>query len=133
MFLNRLLNQGNAPLLEQMVRFAQARHRVLAENIVNISTPNYRQKDLSPEKFQAMLQDRVAARESTGPGTVGFDDLKAEMDHPRRGVLFHDGSNRSMEQLMTDQAKNALMHNMYVELLRKQYGSIESALKERVG
>jgi flagellar basal-body rod protein FlgB len=133
MFINRLLNQGNAPLLEQMVRFAQTRHRLLAENVVNITTPNYRQKDLSPEKFQAMLQERLVDRNASTPGSVGFDDLKLEIDNPRRGILFHDGNNRSMEQLMTDQAKNALMHNMYVEMLRKQYGSIESALKERVG
>ena len=130
MFINRLLNGGNSPLLEQMVRFAQARHRVLAENVVNISTPNYRQKDLSQEKFQALLQDRIA---QGTPAGEQMEDLSLESDHPRRGMLFYDGSNRSMERLMSDQAKNALMHNMYVEVLRKQYGSIESALKERVG
>ena len=32
---------------------------------------------------------------------------------------------------MTDQAKNALMHNMVVELLRKQFQTMEMALKER--
>ena len=44
-----------------------------------------------------------------------------------------DWYHRSMEQLMTDQAKNALMHNLVVELLRKQYGALEMALKERIG
>jgi hypothetical protein len=38
-----------------------------------------------------------------------------------------------MEQLMADQAKNAMMHNLAVELLRKQFQSLELALKERVG
>ena len=33
---------------------------------------------------------------------------------------------------MSDQAKNALLHNMVVELLKKQYGAMESALRERV-
>jgi hypothetical protein len=37
-----------------------------------------------------------------------------------------------MEQLMTDQAKNAMMHNFVVELLRKQYATMEMALKERI-
>jgi hypothetical protein len=37
-----------------------------------------------------------------------------------------------MEQLMTDQAKNALLHNVAIELLRKQFGALEAALKERV-
>ena len=34
---------------------------------------------------------------------------------------------------MTDQAKNAMMHNLAVELLRKQFQAMEMALKERVG
>ena len=133
MFIQRLLHQGNAPLLEQVVKFTAARHRLIAENVVNASTPNYRQKDLSLEKFQSMLRDRVAVLNDAPPGAVGFDDLEAELETPTNGILFHDGGNRSMEQLVTDQAKNAMMHNLVVELLRKQYMSLENALKERVG
>jgi len=33
---------------------------------------------------------------------------------------------------MTDGAKNALLHNVIVELLRKQYAALDMALKERV-
>ena len=133
MFIERLLNQGNGPLLEQMLKFTAARHKLIAENVVNISTPNYRQKDLSLEKFQGMLQDRVRVKNDAPPGTVGFSDIEAEIEDPNKGILFHDGGNRSMEQLVTDQAKNAMMHNLVVELLRKQYSSLESALKERIG
>src|SRR5437016_9746461 len=132
MFIDRLLNQGNAPLLEQTLRFTAARHRLLAENVANVDTPNYRQKDLSVEKFQSMLSQRVAERDDAAPGTIRFDDIEAEVENPTRNILFHDGNNRSMEQLMSDSAKNALMHNMIVELLRKQFGAMEMALKERV-
>ena len=133
MFVERLLNQGNAPLLEQMLKFTAARHKLIAENVVNVSTPDYRQKDLSLDKFQAMLRDRVDVRRDAPPGAVGFDDIEAEIETPTKGILFHDGGNRSMEQLVTDQAKNAMMHNLVVELLRKQYASLENALKERIG
>jgi flagellar basal-body rod protein FlgB len=133
MFIERLLNQGNAPLLEQVLKFTAARHRLIAENVVNISTPNYRQKDLSVDKFQAMLQRRVSDRDDAPPGSVGFSDIQADVESPTTGMLFHDGGNRSMEQLVTDQAKNAMMHNLVVELLRKQYSALDMALKERVG
>src|SRR5829696_6803620 len=100
MFIERLLNQGNAPLLEQMLRFTAARHRLIAENVVNVDTPDYRQKDLSPEKFQALLRSRLDRRNDAGPGaSVSFDDIGLEVETPRRGILFHDGNNRSMEQL----------------------------------
>jgi flagellar basal-body rod protein FlgB len=133
MFIQRLLNQGNAPLLEQTLKFTQARHRLLAENIVNASTPGYQQKDLSVAKFQEMLSRRVEYRRNGPIGSVSFDDIRGELENPAHGILFHDGNNRSMEQLMTEQAKNAMTHNLVVELLRRQFSSLETALKERIG
>jgi flagellar basal-body rod protein FlgB len=132
-FVGRLLNQGNAPLIEQMLEFSAARHKLLAENVVNASTPGYIQKDLSLARFQKMLRQRAEARRNGPPGATGFDDIEGEMTHPRWGILFHDRNNRSMEHLMTEQTKNALMHQMAIELLRKQYASLENALKERIG
>ncbi len=132
MFIERLLNQGNAPLLERVLDFTSSRHRLIAENVVNVDTPGYRQRDLSVEKFEAMLRDRVEDRRDNPLGATSFDDICAEIEHPQRGILFHDGNNRSMEQLMSDQAKNALMHNMVVELLKKQFSSLEAALRERI-
>ena len=133
MFIERMLNKGNAPLLEQVLRFTTQRHQLLAENVVNVSTPGYRQKDLSVDKFQKLLADRVETRSHAPRGSVGFDDIGVDVEKPNRGILFHDGNNRSVETLMSDQAKNALMHNMVIELLRKQFSSMEMALKERIG
>jgi len=70
---------------------------------------------------------------SASEGDSRFDDLATEPENQTSGILFHDGNNRSMEQLMSDSAKNALFHNMMLEMLRKQFATIELALKERVG
>lgn len=134
MFINRLINQGNLPLVEQTLRFTARRHSLLAENIANIDTPHYRQKDLDPAGFQAALRDRVSSRAGRPTSSVRFDGMSSDADllEPQRGILFHDGANRSSEQLMTDLAKNALTHNLYAELMRRQFSSIQNALKERV-
>ncbi len=129
--LDELLNQGSQPLLEQWLQFTEARQRFLAEDIANVSTPNFIQKDLSLENFQTMLQEKQEQREYSPPGSVRFDDISMEIEHPQRGVLFHDGSNRSMDQLIAVQAKNALMHSLAVELLRDQYSTMTMALKEQ--
>lgn len=132
MFIDRLFNSTPAPLLEKTLEFTSARHQVLAEDVANVDTPNYRMKDLSLGKFQSALRQRVDVRDSSAPGSVGFDDIQAKAEADNDGILFHDGNNRSMEQLMTDEAKNALMHNLAVEMLRKQFSTMELALKERV-
>jgi flagellar basal-body rod protein FlgB len=132
MFIERLINQGNAPLLERLVHFTQQRHTLLAENIANVSTPGYQQRDVSLSEFQKRLRQRVEQRKQAGPGKTSFNDLRAEVENPERGILFHDRNNRSMEQLQTDLASNAMRHNFYVELLRKQYNGLNTVLKERV-
>jgi flagellar basal-body rod protein FlgB len=129
MVLDRLLNQGPLPLLEQELSFTDARQKVIADNIANVDTPGYQQKDLSVETFQSMLQEKVEQQESASPGSVRFDDIESEVENPTAGILSHDGNNRSMEQMMTDNAKNALMHNLVVELLRQQYQTLNEALK----
>ena len=129
MFIDRLVNQGSTPLLEQMLHFTAARHRLIAEDVVNISTPGYRQKDLSLSKFQNLLAQRVKEANEAAPGATGFEDIEGEVENPHRGILFHDGQTRSMEQLMSDQAKNALMHNVAIELLRHQFQIMQMALK----
>ena len=132
MFIERLLNQGSAPLLEQVVRFSADRHRLITENIANIDTPDYQQRDLSVERFQSMLRARVERRGYSAPGEVGFDDIGGQIENPVSGILFHDRNNRSMEQLATNLAENAMMHNLAIELLRKQFQTMELALREKV-
>jgi len=132
MFLDRLLNTGSTPVLEQWLQFTDSRQRLIGENIVNASTPGYVQKDLSLEKFQNMLARKVDQQETSSPGSVRFDDISMEIEKPKAGILFHDGNNRSMEQLMSENTKNALMHSFAVEMLRDQYTMMEMALKEHV-
>jgi flagellar basal-body rod protein FlgB len=130
MYLDRLLNQDSMPVLDTLAQFTEARQSVLGEDIANVSTPNFVQKDLSIDEFQEILKNRVAEAGAAAPGSVRFDDISIDIQNPHNGILFHDGNNRSMEQLMSDQAKNALMHNLAVELLRNQYSQLETAIKE---
>ena len=130
MFIEGLLNRGSAPLLEQVVQFAAARHNLILDNIANVDTPNYRQKDMSVARFGAMLRERVEQRRTSGVGDFG--NIESAVENPMAGILFHDRNNRSMENLATDLAKNAMMHNLAIELLRKQYQQMEMALKEKV-
>lgn len=133
MFLERLFNQTNAPELEQMVKFTEARHTLLADNIVNIDTPGYQAQDLSLAGFQQMLGDRLNQRDAAAPGATEFEDVMPEATDPNSGVLFHDGQKRSLEQLMSDFSKNALMHNTVIEMLRDQYNVLNMAIAEKPG
>jgi flagellar basal-body rod protein FlgB len=130
MLIEGLMNRGNGALLEQVINFASSRHKLILDNIANVDTPGYRQKDLSVQRFSSMLSQRVDQRRRSG--SASFDDIDMKPGNPTAGILFHDRNNRSMEQLATDLAKNAMMHNLAIELLRKQFQQMEMALKEKV-
>ena len=132
MFIKQMLNQTNVPVLERLLEFTSARHNLIADNIANVDTPGYRQKDMSIDKFYGLMQRRVAKQDQNPGAEVNFDDIDSEITHPNTGILFHDGNNRSMEQLQTDLAKNGILHNMVIELLRNQFQGMEAALKEKV-
>lgn len=141
MFIDDVVNSGATPTLERMLRFTEFRQNLLTEDVANVSTPGYRQKDVSLADFQRELRSRLdrgeraaEARSSDGDGAVdgAGDPMVVSVQHPQMGILSHDGNNRSMEQLMSEGAKNALMHNTVVELLRRQYQTLDLALKERV-
>ncbi|HEX4124189.1 MAG TPA: hypothetical protein VHY37_05625 [Tepidisphaeraceae bacterium] len=133
MFIDRLFKQDSTPVLEQMLNFTTARSKVLAEDVVNIDTPGYKSKDLDLAAFQKLLAERIDDSREKPPGAENYGDMQYDLQSPEGGILFHDGSNKSMEQLESDQAKNALMHNLAIELLRNQFSVMQMALKERVG
>ena len=128
--IDRLLNQSAAGTLERMASFHAKRQGVLVENGVNLSTPGYRQKDLDVAGYQAELRERLDRRDAAG--TADLSGLEVGAAATKARLVFHDGNDRDVEQLMGEQAKNALQHNLAVELLRKQYGLFQMALRERV-
>lgn len=130
--IERLFSESGIPLLEKMVKFAGARQKVLAEDIVNLSTPNYVPKDLSQEKFQQILRTQVDTGSVNRPEADDEISEALDAEDTQDNILFHDRNNRSVEQLMSDHANNALMHNMMIELMRKKFAGIQAALKERV-
>ena len=125
-----MLNADSEPLLEQWLQFTAQRHKLIAEDVVNLSTPGYQQKDLSLEKFQSALRDSVERRDASG-GESDFASVSEAIAESNGGMLFHDGATRSAEQLMTNQAKNAMMHNLAIELLRAQFNQLQEAIRER--
>jgi flagellar basal-body rod protein FlgB len=128
MIIDSMFSRGPVPVLEQVLRFSSARQRLLQEDVANIDTPGFRQKDLSLSRFQQTLAGELAS-----PGGVEQDNSAVtQTQEPASYIMFHDGNNRSAEQLMTDGVKNAMMHNMMIELLREQFSILETALKDHL-
>jgi flagellar basal-body rod protein FlgB len=133
MIIDRMFQDSPTLAIEQVLKFTGARQKLLLNDVANISTPGYKQQDLSLDAFQralaAQLDGPAESGASAGDAVAGAIDNPNE---PAKYILFHDGNNRSAEQLMTDGMKNALIHNVMIELLRDQFATLQSALKDNV-
>jgi flagellar basal-body rod protein FlgB len=56
------------PLLEKIATFGERRNTVLAGNVANIDTPNYRRQDLPIEDFERALRGDPRRLGPNGPG-----------------------------------------------------------------
>ncbi|MEM6330032.1 MAG: flagellar basal body protein [Planctomycetota bacterium] len=132
MFAN-LFEGSTVGVLEQVVNFSQQRHGVLAGNIANLDTPGYKTRDLSPEKFQENLRKAIEARktpQSPGHGGAirGFEDVRESL----KSILYHDGSDVSLERQIAEISKNHGQHNLAIGLMSAQFRLMEAAISERV-
>jgi flagellar basal-body rod protein FlgB len=133
-----LFHSTSIPILEQLVRFSQTRHTILAGNIANLDTPGYQAKDLSVGDFQARMREAIeagdAAGEETSPGemTAGHGKPLAEVAKDSQVILRHDGGDVSLESQVTEMVKNQMEHNLAVSILQNQYHLLQSAISERL-
>lgn len=145
--LSSMFDSSTVPVLEQVVNFAQARHGVLAGNIANMDTPEYKTRDISPQQFQAKLKEAVeqrhaAAKVSNNPMSnmdslasnrseaMGYDGMR-EVRESIKSILYHDDSDVSIEQQVTEISKNQGMHNLALSLMTAQFRLLKSAISER--
>jgi len=143
----QLFNSTTIPALQQTAMFTERRHEVLASNIANLDTPDYRAKDLPVDRFQAALADSIEEAKNPSPGNANSvasgrskdmfgnpiqrDD---EANGPRdtmEPIVFHDGSDVSLERQVTAIAKNQGLHNLAIATMRQQFGMLRAAITER--
>jgi flagellar basal-body rod protein FlgB len=141
MFLQDLTNRGAAPALLNTLTFAESHHRMLAENIANWNVPGYKSKTLDTNAFQKQLRNALDKKGSdpSAPfvleGNKQFQTqkdgtLKVTPDvQPVQNVLFHDGTNGSIETWMSSLSKNAMLYETATTLLKNSFEGVKKAIR----
>ena len=139
-----VLNSGAVPALEALASFAAQRHRIIAGNIANMDTPDYRPADVSVTGFQEALGKAIDRRRgartsgaalplaSTREMAVdGRGRLTLRPQTPSGNILFHDRNNRDLERTMQSLAENVGVYRLATDLLRSRHESLRLAIGER--
>jgi len=144
MIFSEITSSGAIPVLEASMRFAARRQEIIAGNIANIETPDYRPMNVSVAGFRKALAEAVEARRGRGGnGEIRVQDPREVRNLPdgsmvltprtaSPGVLFHDRNNRNVETLMQDLVENAGAFRVAGDFLRTRYDLLRMAIAERV-
>jgi len=144
MWIERLTGSRLIHALELTAQFAEQRHRVLAENVANIDTPDYHTRRLDATEFEAALRqalqqagrsgtERLELRGKAQVSTTPDGRLVARPAvEPAPNILFHDGRNALLEELMTDVQENALRYSLATRLLRSRFEALLTAIRGRL-
>jgi len=142
-----LTNSGSIPALQATIRFASQRQKLIAHNIANLTTPDFRPKDVSVKGFQKNLAEAIERRRQTGPGAQGPLELERTREirplgdrgefrivpnEAGRNILFHDRNNRSLERQMQALVENAGAFQFAASVLQSRYAILQTAISERV-
>lgn len=128
----------NIPLLQAMgakMNYLETRQKVLAQNIANADTNDYRPKDLTAVDFGAVLKDLTKdgkiRLETTDPGHMGQPDSTAQMRNRKQRVTYEvapAGNAVVLEEQMVKANETGMDFNLMTNLMRKQLGMIRTAL-----
>lgn len=145
MFISDLANSGSLPTLSATMAVAGQRQRLLAHNIANLDTPDFRPMNVDIPAFQRELAAAVERRRESTPGQ-GSLDIRATRDiefapdgratikarTPLDSVLYHDRNNRDVERMMQDLAENTMTFRMTTDLIRRENDLLRMAISQRV-
>ena len=113
-------------LAEKRLNWVEQRQQVLAQNIANASTPNFKARDLSP--FQSSLVQQGVTVAQTNP--AHFAGLKSPVQD--RDVEAHgkapDGNTVSMEEQLGKVADTSSTQELVTNLYHKYQGMFRMVL-----
>ena len=104
--------------LTRGLTFANQRHEVLAQNLANVETPNYRARDL--------VRDEPLDTTSDTPAPL------PRVTYSGDGASGIGGNDVDLEREMGRIAENTLLHHTRVQLLASQFASLKQAISGRV-
>jgi len=122
--------------LEKAMNYRALQHRVIASNIANQDTPNYKAFDmvlkeestrLAPSGSLAVTSDRHLPLRGQSASMGGYEIR--QIDEPPPGVPKGDGNTVDIDREMADLAENTLFYNASARVLSKQFFALKNVIQ----
>jgi flagellar basal-body rod protein FlgB len=104
-------------LVEKALDIRAFYHKIIAGNIANAETPNYKEKDID---FSKELEKRV--------GVAGDIEVKERADYD--GIPGLDGNTVDVERQVVKMSENSMLYNALVQVVVKKFSLMRYAINE---
>lgn len=129
-----MLDTNMIQLLSRSMDAASLRQRIIADNIANVDTPNYKSKGVS---FEQELQDALDDSSTfegtrTDPRHIPIGGKRLLDVNPtiytNPGVMQNNGNNVDIDTEMTNMAKNQIWYNALVQQTNQYYQTMQKVI-----
>ncbi|WP_040948665.1 flagellar basal body rod protein FlgB [Gorillibacterium massiliense] len=128
-----ILNNPSFRLLEGSLNAANLRQTVIANNIANVDTPNFKRSDV---RFEELLQSEMSgsntlAGRRSDPRHFSFgtsSGLTPKIETDEQSIMNNNKNNVDIDSEMALSAKNQLRYNVMIELANNEIRHLRTSI-----
>lgn len=132
-------NTKTAQILERSLDASSLRHKVLANNIANVDTPNFKRSDISFDSaLQSYLDDdsipikgMVTHPRHIPIGVHSFSQIQPEIVAEDSTTYNNNGNNVDIDSEMTQLAQNQIKYNALIQQINGHFAKLRNAIGGR--
>ncbi len=114
-------------MLSSILDYRSARQKVIASNIANIDTPDYKPQDIKfPDTLKSAMDKGAVDLVRTHPQHFPVGQAGGATSY----TTVETGDRANLDTEMMNVAENNLNYNLTVELLARKFRGIETVVKE---
>lgn len=121
-------------VLDKAADASWARNEVISNNIANISTPNYKRKDIDFESYLATAIKSSAAdsslRQAVDRLDVGSMPIRTYTDHSNLSYRL-DGNNVDIDTENVELASNQIKYEALLDSISSEFNMLKTAMSKQ--
>jgi len=115
--------------LENAINYSNIKQKVIAQNIANVDTPNYKAKDVT---FKESLNNAIEAKKTdvrhidfAGSNQTGNSTIVTKSS----AAYNNSGNSVDVDKEMTELATNQIYYNALIDRISGKFTSLENVIK----
>lgn len=118
--------------LENSLNYSSTKQKVIAENIANVDTPNFKAKNVSFKSTMQIALDQTAEAKKTSTRHLDFKGITMSniaITTDRTTSYHNNGNNVDMDKEMSDLAANQIYYNALIDRISGKFQSLQSVIR----